>query len=60
MLNLQLKYHPVIFKTHSIIPPVKASVGFHDKDIRDQFNKKLSEYLDQKKDVRVIEKHIGK
>jgi len=49
-----------IFQAHPIIPPVKASVGFHDKNIRDQFNQKLSEYLNQKKDVRVIEKYIGK
>ena len=49
-----------VFKIHSVIPPVKASVGFHNKTIRDQFNQKLSEFLHQKKDIRIIEKHIGK
>ena len=49
-----------IFQIHSVIPPVKACVGFHDINIRDQFNQKLAEYLDQKRDALIIEKYIGK
>ncbi len=49
-----------VFQTHAVIPPVKACVGFHDINIRDQFNRKLSEYLDQKRDLLIIEKYVGK
>ena len=49
-----------IFQIHSVIPQVKACVGFHDINIRNQFNQKLSGYLDQKKDMLIIEKYIGK
>ncbi|WP_284218562.1 substrate-binding periplasmic protein [Agaribacter marinus] len=49
-----------LFQTHSVIPPVKAGVGFHDKKLRDRFNAKLAEYTEQGRHLLVIEKYIGK
>lgn len=49
-----------VFEAHSVIPPVKASVGFHDKELRNRFNIKLAKYLFDKRDIAVIEKYIGR
>lgn len=46
-------------ETFELFPQVKAHVGFHDKNLRDQFNKQFELYKAQAKDQLVIEKYIG-
>lgn len=42
----------------ALIPEVSAYVGFHDKSLRDKFNKQLLLYKSQAKDKAVINKYI--
>lgn len=46
-------------RSFSLIPPVSAHVGFHDKKLRDEFNVHLAKYLKQQKHLAVIKRYIG-
>jgi len=43
----------------TLFPEVKAHVGFHDKQLRDKFNRQLRLYKNLGKDKIVINKYIG-
>ena len=43
----------------NLIPPVKASVGFHDSKLRDQFNQAFKTYKVSGEVDKVIERYIG-
>ena len=48
------------FTLHDIIPPVTAAIGFHDKRLRDSFNKALAHFFAEGGHLPIIEKYIGK
>ncbi|MBU2970451.1 transporter substrate-binding domain-containing protein [Pseudoalteromonas sp. C2R02] len=48
-----------IFTEHNLIPQVPASIGFHDKNLRENFNKELSFFYHSKAYFKIIERYIG-
>jgi len=48
-----------VFIEHNLIPQVPASIGFHDKNLRENFNKELSLFYHSKAYFKIIERYIG-
>lgn len=48
-----------IFTEHNLIPQVPASIGFHDKNLRESFNKELSPFYHSKEYFKIIERYIA-
>lgn len=46
-------------ESFELFPKVKAYVGFHDEELRNEFNKQLQIYKSQHKDKAVVYKYIG-
>jgi len=57
-LNKKHKQRPLI-SAYPLIPPVKAHVGFNNKELRNKFNKQLSQYKKLNKDQLVIDRYIS-
>ncbi len=48
-----------LIKRHDLIAEVDAYVGFNDELLRDQFNTRLKQFIEHKRDKEIIEKYIG-
>lgn len=48
-----------IFTEHNLIPQVPASIGFHDKKLRADFNIALAGFYNSKAYFEIIERYIG-
>lgn len=48
-----------LIKRHDLIPQVNAYVGFNNEELRNQFNRKLAQFIKSRRHDKVIEKYIG-
>jgi ABC-type amino acid transport substrate-binding protein len=48
-----------LIKRHDLIPEVNAYVGFNNKLLRNEFNHKLKQFIDNNRQNKIIEKYIG-
>jgi len=55
-INFTRKYE--MLKAHSIFPKVPAVVGFHNKQLRDQFNTELSKLYKDGSQKKIVQKYI--
>ncbi|MFD2166935.1 substrate-binding periplasmic protein [Thalassotalea euphylliae] len=54
-----LDLEPTLISTHAVIPEVNAYAGFASKSLRDQFNHKLTQFLANNGDKKVIKRYLG-
>lgn len=48
-----------IFTEHKLIPPVPASVSFHNEALRDDFNRALPEFMETEQYKQIFERYLG-
>jgi ABC-type amino acid transport substrate-binding protein len=48
-----------LIQRHDLIPEVSAYVGFNNKALRNKFNIKLKQFIDNNRQNKIIEKYIG-
>lgn len=58
--RLNDKQRPIsVFDQHQLIPPVKAGIAFHNKDLRDLFDKQLTTSLNSHIQSAIVERYLG-